>query len=267
VFIPRGSAFDSLRSRFLGNREAWQAERSQLLNAVKAAKEANWEEVARARATLDGVGEVLKGGPEAVAKWLENLAVNAPLLQERVARRVAEERAQKLLALEEERRAEEMAAELRPRLQHHLGACVEAVLGRPDNVGLLTAEEAQDLLRFLMEHGDRLYYEAGEGDPTGLAPGQLGFREEVFTSLVDRELRRARKYKDDVVAIEAAAKRNAAVTAEPVAPPPAQTKPAPPQTGERPRNADGTFAAAKKGLKAWKQDLDEENWDTLFEES
>lgn len=255
VYLPPGVWDQKLRP-FLADRSVWVGKERNYQQAIARAKQDRGAEVARAQQVLVGLAELDAQGDQGWAAWLDNYSQNRAVLDARVRARIAEQETARWQETDRERTETENATALLPRLQHHLGSQVETVLAQEQWKGVLGADQAQDLLRFLWDQADRLYYEAEDGDGSGLSPREIGFRPEVFESLVHRELTQAKKYRDDVAKLQEVAKRNAAVTQPPV-PSPAPSGPTPVKRA-KPKTPES--------YRDWKRTQDDEDWGALLDE-
>jgi hypothetical protein len=260
VYLPAG-AWEKQVAPFLADRQAILSKEQGYRQQIAEAQRRQSGETQKAQALLAEIAKIDAGGAEAWAQWLDNYHVNRPLLEERARARMLEAERDQLRSGTEEQTLAQEAQALIPELQTHLGDTLEAMLEGPEVKGLLSDDEAVELLKDLWDRADRLYYEVGEGDPSGLAPGQIGFRQDVLQQMVDRELGRARKRRDELARLEAAAKHNAATTT------PAAGTVNGAATRPKPKAAPaaGKARGKKESYRDWAHRLDNEDWTDALE--
>jgi hypothetical protein len=256
IIIPKAAWDQVVRPRYLGDRHVWRQREAGLQQQLKEAASAKGDREGRAEAILAKVQELDTGGPEAWAQWLDNFHTTRPILEAEAKARVAEQR---LHAIEQQRQEQDSAAQadsLVPRLQSHLDQALSQYLAR-DEFKVLAAD-ADALKATLWDQAAQLFFEAPEDFPeAGLRQGDLGFRYDLFTRLLESHAAPARRLAAQVQQATQAAKSNAAAVAptRPVAPTPA---PSPP------RDEAGRFVPTSPS--EWKNKLLADDWSDIFSE-
>jgi hypothetical protein len=189
---------------------AWQEE--------LATREAQWSarlqdaehRAAMGDATLAAMDRLRQAGPEAMAKWLDDLERQWPLLMANAEKQVLEQELVTARTAQAEIREEQEARQLYPKLEDILWGQVEAICAVPEAKGL----DAQKFYsRLVTDFLDQIFYEADRDDPSqGIKQGELLVNYDVITRQAEYEVGLLR-------AAAAAAKKNAGVLATPAGKP------------------------------------------------
>lgn len=243
IRIPLAAWDQEIRPKYLANRNAWRDKEAGYQQELSAARQAKSDREYRAEQLVQRV-EGLVNDPDALMEWVANYQQSAPIL-------LAEARAAALEAQLGNRQAEDKARQdaadaevLRPQLQQHLGAQLEAALTEePFKILGANKEEAVKFLQQLWtRHAGSLFYED--------ASGQIGFHGEVLRELVQEKAGQLQAIRDAVDAATKTARDNAKAVA-----------PTPVKAG--PRSVPPKVVAKSGAQKRMTKDEFEDRWADL----
>ena len=207
IYVPK-EAWNGVVSRHLADRDTLfqqhQREVNRLQQEVEIRDPDKNPRVIEAGVTLQKFRELMDQGPEAVAQWLDNFAVNRPLLE-------AEIRAQTLQAQLEARQQqstqyeqEQLVAQVTERLPGYVEENISALISQTPELASLKGSEKK-LVEQLWPYIGSLLWEADRDYPEhGVRRGQIVPRKELFLQALKQEATR----RDEIKRLEDAARHN-----------------------------------------------------------
>lgn len=234
IYVPK-DAWNTVVSRHLADRDQIGHVVQDLQRQVEERDPAKNPVVIEADATIRNFMELFRQGPVAVAQWLDNYAVNAPLLQAKIREEslLAQIQANQARQTEGDRAAQE--ADIAAKLPGYIEQNVAALISTTPGLAELKGSEKK-LVELLWPYARSFLMEADRDYPEyGVRQGQIVPRREVLGQLLQQEADR----RLEVKRLQDAGKHNRAATGRATPPKtvPARGRPVP--AGARPKFRPG----------------------------
>ena len=212
IYVPK-QAWNEVVSRHLADRDAlyqdFQGQYGSLQRQIEDGSHpaiANHPRVLQADQTIAALHTLFDQGPEYVAQWLDNFAVNRPVLEAEAKAKALEAqlqaRTQQVSQAEQEQQVEAIRRELPNYIKQNVTALISQV---PELKDLAGAED--QLLETLWPYAKSFLWEADQDYPQyGVSRGQIVARREALEPILKQEAKRRREVKE----LQAAAKQNRA---------------------------------------------------------
>lgn len=189
IYVPK-DAWNGVVSRHLADREQVYQTVTGLQRQVEELQPDRNPEVLQARVTLQKFLELFDSGPEAVAQWLDNFAVNAPRLQAEIQAQTYQQQLQLRQQQSTLQDQEYMAQQLTGQLPGYLEQNIEALIGQVPELGELKGSTKQ-LREQLWPFARALFWEADRDYPEhGVMRGQIVVRRDALEPLLKQEATR-----------------------------------------------------------------------------
>lgn len=246
VYIPK-EAWNTVVSRHLADREQFYQTLQGLQRQVDERDPEKHPRVLQADVTIKKFLELFDKGPEAVAQWLDNYAVNRPLLEAEIRNATLEAQLQAQSHQVGDAEFQATVRGIQEQLPGYVEQNIAALITQvPEFQGLKGSEKKLveqfwPFLHSILMEADRDYPEYG------VAQGQIVVRREVLEQLLRQETGRRAELKR----LEAAGKHNAAATgkAKPSKTVPSRGRPVP--AGPKREYKPGETQQAKDDFLNW----------------
>lgn len=204
IYIPT-EAWTTVQ-RHLADRDAFSRELDQRDQRIADLNPETHPVVIENRESLKALSALLDKGPVEVAKWLDNFAMNRPLLEAQIANAALkaqlEARTQRVDSFEQEQGAQALSQQLPGYLRQNIEFAVGSDPRFKDLAG-----KTDKLLESLWPFAAQLFYEAEIDNPPGfpgLKRGQIVVQPQLLQTLLTREVER----QAEVTRLEAATRFN-----------------------------------------------------------
>lgn len=241
IYVPN-EAWTTVQ-RHLADREAFNGQLRHKDQQIAALDPDRHPDVIKGRESVKAMAALLDKGPEEVAKWLDNYAINRPLIDAQIEKATLEARLQSYTQQQTTAQTEQAAKDLAERLPVQLRQTMDAVIQSTPEFAEL-ASMGEKLFEKLWPFAEHLFLELDRDVPEyNLRKGQVIVRQDVLRQLLTPHA----EARAEVKRLEVATKQNQAATRKtPV--PPTVTSRGRPVPGTRPK----TYAP---GDRSWKDDL------------
>lgn len=207
IYVPK-EAWNGVVSRHLADRDTLyhqhRQEVARLQQEVERRDPERHPEVIQSRVTLQKFRELMAQGPAAVAQWLDDFTVNAPLLEAQIELQTYKEqlaaRQQQSTQYEDEQAVQQIAEQLPGYVEQNITALISQT---PELASLKGSEKK--LVEQLWPYIGSLLWEADRDYPEyGVARGQIVPRKELFVQALKQEADR----RAEIKRLEDAARHN-----------------------------------------------------------
>lgn len=230
IYVPTES-WGRVVQGHLADREAYTAQRGQLLQQLAAADPAVNPTVLQANATLQAFKELLDKGPLEVAKWLDNYQQNRPLLEAQIQNAALQAQLAYRTQGYQQQQEEQLATQLAQQLPTYLQQNIDAVIAQDPELAGLKGIANQALLERLWPYAEWLFFEADRDYPEyNLRRGQIIVRPDRLKQLLGQQAATAAELKR----LEKAAAHNRGATGRVPAAPTVTTRGRPTPAGRAP---------------------------------
>ena len=242
IYVPK-DAWNTVVSRHLADRDQFQRELQARDRTIEERDPEKHPQILEARVTLEKFRELLDKGPEKMAEWLDNYAVNRPLLEAQIEKEALAAQIKSLTertsTADQEARAAQVAAELPGYVEQHIQAAISQIPGLSELKG-----SEKKLVESLWPYARSFLTEN--------AQGQIAVRPDILNQLLKQEADR----RSEIKRLEEAGKYNRAATARATPPKtvPARGRPTP--GGPAVTFKPGQSREAKDAFLEWNPELD-----------
>jgi hypothetical protein len=205
VYVPR-EAWTGVVARHLADRDLFLQREGQYQAQIDQLNPEINPIVLQAQATVQKFMDLFEQGPQAVAKWLDNFALNRPLLEQQIQNQVLSQQLEARNALLGDTEYQAAVEQTRQALPGYLQQNIDALIDQtPAFQELKGSGEA--LVRQFWPFARSILWEADRNYPEyGVLQGQIVPRIEVLTQLLQQEVDR----RAEVKRLQAGRRHNAA---------------------------------------------------------